>query len=83
MPCRMVPAGHGYIYAIYTHSLMRLNLPFYAVYRAILMLRNALFCAVHRITIFRLYYTFCVACRIIFVGQVPRFTCAAFAFSFC
>ena len=83
MPCRMVPAGHGYIYAIYTHSLMRLNLPFYAVYRAILMLRNALFCAVHRITIFRLYYTFCVACRIIFVGQVPRFTCGAFAFSFC
>ena len=30
----------------YTHSLMRLNLPFYAVYRAIFMLLHALFCAV-------------------------------------
>ena len=67
----------------YTHSLMRLNLPFYAVYRAILMLLNPLFCAVHYSTIFRPYYTFCVVCRIIFVGQVPRFTCGAFAFSFC
>lgn len=67
----------------YTHSLMRLNLPFYAVYRAILMLLNALFCAVHCITIFRPYYTFCVVCRIIFAGQIPRFTCGAFAFSFC
>lgn len=67
----------------YTHSLMRLNLPFYAVYRAIFMLLNALFCAVHYSTIFHPYYTFCVVCRIIFVGQVPRFTCGAFAFSFC
>lgn len=67
----------------YTHSLMRLNLPFYAVYRAIFMLRNALFCAVHCITIFRPHYNFCVVCRIIFVGRVPRFTCGAFAFSFC
>lgn len=67
----------------YTHSLMRLNLPFYAVYRAIFMLFHALFCAVHCITIFHPYYTFCVVCRIIFVGQVPRFTCGAFAFSFC
>lgn len=67
----------------YTHSLMRLNLPFYAVYRAIFMLRNAMFCAVHYSTIFRPYYTFCVVCRIIFVGQLPRFTCGTFAFSCC
>lgn len=67
----------------YTHSLMRLNLPFYAVYRAIFMLLNALFCAVHYSTIFRRHYAFCVVCRIIFVGRVPRFTCGAFAFSCC
>jgi len=67
----------------YTHSLMRLNLPFYAVYRAIFMLLDALFCAVHCSTIFRPYYIFCVVYRIIFAGQVPRFTCGAFAFSFC
>lgn len=67
----------------YTHSLMRLNLPFYAVYRAIFMLLHALFRAVHYSTIFRPYYTFCVVCRIIFVGQLPRFTCGTFAFSCC
>ena len=83
MPCRMAPAGHGYIYAYYTHSLMRLDLPFYAVYRAIFMLPDALFCAVHCSTIFRPHCSFCVVRRIIFVGQVPRFTCGAFAFSFC
>lgn len=67
----------------YTHSLMRLDLPFYAVYRAIFMLPDALFCAVHCSTIFRPHYSFYVVCRIIFVGQIPRFTCGAFAFSFC
>lgn len=67
----------------YTHSLMRLNLPFYAVYRAIFMLLHALFCAVHCITIFRPYYTFHSVCRIVFARQLPRFTYGAFAFSFC
>lgn len=67
----------------YTHSLMRLNLPFYAVYRAIFMLFHALFCAVHCITIFRPYYAFHSVCRIVFARQLPRFTYGAFAFSFC
>lgn len=66
----------------YTHSLMRLNLPFYAVYRAIFMLLNALFCAVHCSAIFRPYYTFCVVCRIIFCGTDTALHMRCFRFFF-
>ena len=66
----------------YTHSLMRLNLPFYAVYRAIFMLLHALFCAVHRITILRSYYAFLRGLSHYFCGAGTALHMRCFRFFF-